>query len=213
MMSYVYYEATAIPVKRLKFIRRVNGGAWQESEIDARKVDRDDMDEPYCLQLPIVPDTAPYGRIACAFRDHSYTFAGSKVYGAYRITIRKSDDDGANWSYLSTPLAWSKTDPKFFGLWSPFLKLVGTSGRLVAGWSENTDDIDRNIVLWYNDFYGRIDGTKRWYYLNTAIGGNTAYTNDSYPAAASIDSSKLMLVALPPLNSFNVWKGLLNKHN
>lgn len=169
-------------------MRRVNGGAWQEADIQSREVNTDDNDEPYCIQTPVPSGTC--GRIYCAYRDHTYSPPGSNVYGTYRITIAKSDNDGASFDYLSTALTWSRGETKFFGLWSPFLRLFGT--RLVAGWSENTDDIDRNIVLWYNDQTG---SPGSWKYLNTAIGGNTGYTNDSYPASASIDSSKLMSVA------------------
>ncbi|TKA75492.1 hypothetical protein B0A49_02023 [Cryomyces minteri] len=72
------------------------GGSWSEIGTAATAPSNaNDLDNPYPLQLPS-------GRVLLAYRDHSKN-ATTGAYLYYRITVSYSDDNGATWSYLSTP--------------------------------------------------------------------------------------------------------------
>lgn len=122
-----------------------NGASWQtQGTVDTGSKATKDVDNPYIHELPD-------GNLLCAFRNHDR--ASATTYSFYRITVCISSDNGATWSYLSTP-ASDPTGPT--GNWEPFLQ-QGLDGSLQLYYSRENSATDQDSFVRRSP-----DGGKTW---------------------------------------------------
>lgn len=114
---------------------RNNGSSWTLTGSAAtRPSSTSDLDNPYPHQLP-------NGTLLLAYRNHDKTAEGKYTY--YRITLSTSHDNGATWTYLSTP-ASEPSGPN--GIWEPFLRNA-QDGSLQLYYSKLNGSDDQNSIL------------------------------------------------------------------
>lgn len=110
------------------------GHSWKpKGSAATRPTSTSDLDNPFPLQLP-------NGTLLLAYRNHDKV---GEDYTYYRITLSTSSDNGANWSYLSTP-AEEPAGPN--GIWEPFLRNA-QDGSLQLYYSKLNGSDDQNSIL------------------------------------------------------------------
>ncbi|KAH6666757.1 Sialidase [Halenospora varia] len=92
-----------------------------------------DLDNCFVHQLPS-------GRVLAAFRHHDRS---QNTYSFYRIDVCYSDDNGANWKYLSTA-ATSGTPGA--GVWEPFM-MDAVDGSLMLYYSREINGQGQDSIL------------------------------------------------------------------
>ncbi|KAM0715140.1 hypothetical protein Q7P37_009605 [Cladosporium fusiforme] len=131
--------AVATTIDSTKILQLVvsqdQGQTWSpKGSAASRPASTSDLDNPFPLQLS-------NGNILLAFRNHDKSEEGDYTY--YRITLTTSSDNGATWTYLSTP-ASEPAGPN--GIWEPFLR-NGQDGSLQLYYSRLNGDDDQNSIL------------------------------------------------------------------
>lgn len=151
-----------------------------------------DLDNPYPIQLPS-------GTVILACRNHDFV-AGSipRQYTYYRITIFQSADEGATWSYLSTPAQHAATTINN-GLWEPFLR-VASDGSLQIFYSEEDAADDQNTMMQKST-----DGGSTWS-APIMVTGDGVTARDGMSGVAPSTNGELILVfeSVPPNGTFTV---------
>ncbi len=97
----------------------------------------------------------PSGRILAAFRHHDQTAAGNNSWYYYRLVVCYSDNGGAGWTYLSTPIVSGTAG---LGLWEPFLQ-NSLSGTVRMYFSQET----------------KVDGSNQNNYVMTSSDGGLTW--------------------------------------
>lgn len=171
------YTASASGDKIITLARSTdNGVTWTEIGTAARgPTATKEIDNPYPFQLPS-------GRILVAYRNHDLQ---NGVYTFFRITISYSDDNGATWSYLSTPAS----DPgPVNGNWEPFLRLA-QDGSLQLYYSRETSSIDQDSLMRTST-----DGGATWSTATTISGAEFTNVRDGMLGVAAVSASNLIAV-------------------
>ncbi|KAL9107678.1 MAG: hypothetical protein Q9227_007485 [Pyrenula ochraceoflavens] len=161
----------------ITIVRSTNsGGSWTKiGEASRADTATHDTDNPYILQLPS-------GRVLVAFRNHDRTAAG--VYTFFRITICASSDNGATWSFLSTPAS----DPgPVNGNWEPFLR-IATDGSLQLYYSRENSGADQDNLMRTST-----DGGASWTSATTVSGSGTNNARDGMVGVASTNGGASLL--------------------
>lgn len=160
----------------ITIVRSTNGGAsWSRVGEAARgQSATHDIDNPYILQLPS-------GRVLVAFRNHDKTPNGA--YTFFRITVCASDDNGATWSYLSTP-ASDPGGPN--GNWEPFLRNAN-DGSLQIYYSRENNGGDQDTL----ERTSRNGGVS-WSLANTITGAELSSNRDGMWGVATIGGNNLI---------------------
>ena len=154
-----------------------NGASWNEVGTAAtRPSATSDLDNPYPLQLPS-------GRLLVAYRDHDRTSPTDYTY--YRIVISSSDDNGATWTYLSTP-AQDPAGPN--GNWEPFLRNA-EDGSLQIFYSRENSAADQDSLMRTST-----DGGATWSDATTISGASTTNTRDGMIGVATVNGPNLLAV-------------------
>ncbi|TKA68013.1 hypothetical protein B0A49_04484 [Cryomyces minteri] len=153
------------------------GGLWSEIGTAATAPSNaNDLDNPYPLQLPS-------SRVLLAYRNHSKN-ATTGAYLYYRITVSYSDDNGATWSYLSTPAS----DPAGVnGNWEPFLRNAA-DGSLQLYYSRENSAADQDSLMRTST-----DDGKTWSSATT-ISGQGIAARDGMLGVAVVNEHHLIAV-------------------
>lgn len=130
------YAATVGDDKQLTLVKSTdNGGSWSFVGTAAtRPTNSSDLDNPYPLQLPS-------GRVLLAYRNHDRD-PDTEDYTFFRIDVSYSDDNGANWEYLSTP---ATMEGGTIGIWEPFLRNAQNGDLQIYYSQENAADDQDSI--------------------------------------------------------------------
>lgn len=135
-----------------------------------------DIDNPYPYQLPS-------GRILVAFRNHNRS---NGVYTFFRITICYSDDNGATWTYLSTPAS----DPgPTNGNWEPFLRMAEDGTTLQLYYSRENSAADQDSLMRTST-----DGGVTWSSATVISGADTTDARDGMLGVTQVSGSNLIAV-------------------
>ncbi|OKL58129.1 hypothetical protein UA08_06432 [Talaromyces atroroseus] len=154
-----------------------NGVSWTKTgTVASGPTSTTDIDNPYPLQLP-------NGRILIAFRNHSLQ---DGVYTYFRITICYSDDNGATWSYLSTPAS----DPgPTDGNWEPLLRMAEDGVTLQLYYSRQDSGVDQESLMRTST-----DGGATWTSATVISSGGDGDTRDGMIGVATVDGENLIMV-------------------
>lgn len=154
-----------------------NGVTWTEvGTVASGPTATTNIDNPYPLQLPS-------GRILLAFRNHSLE---NGVYTYFRITICYSDDNGATWTYLSTPAS----DPgPTLGNWEPLLRMAEDGTTLQLYYSRQNSDIDQDSLMRTST-----DGGATWTSATVISGADTTDARDGMLGVIPVSGSNLIAV-------------------
>ncbi|EED14645.1 conserved hypothetical protein [Talaromyces stipitatus ATCC 10500] len=154
-----------------------NGVTWNQVGTVARGATATtDIDNPYPFQLPS-------GRILLVFRNHDRSNGG---YTFFRITICYSDDNGVNWSYLSTPAS----DPgPINGNWEPFLRLAEDGKTLQLYYSRENSAADQDSLMRTST-----DGGASWTSATVISGADSNNQRDGMLGVAQISGSNLIAI-------------------
>ncbi|RPB17147.1 neuraminidase [Morchella conica CCBAS932] len=142
-----------------------------------------DIDNGFLLQLPD-------GRILCAFRNHS---KDGDAYTIYRITVCVSSDNGATWTYLSTPETGSPPN----GLWEPFMR-IGNDGRIQLYYSRELAADDQDNLVRFSS-----DGGANWS-ASSVISGSGITSRDGMVGVAKYNDGADRLIAVFETNEGGV---------
>jgi len=122
-----------------------DGASWQlHVVVDTGLKATKDVDNACVHELPD-------DKLLCAFRNHDR--ASPATFSYYRITICVSEDGGASWKYLSTPVP-DPAGPN--GIWEPFLQQA-LDGTLQLYYSRENSALDQGSLLQRSE-----DGGKTW---------------------------------------------------
>ncbi|KAK7722882.1 hypothetical protein SLS57_004735 [Botryosphaeria dothidea] len=156
-----------------------SGATWTEIGTAARgPTATTDIDNPYVLQLPS-------GRVLVAFRNHDHLTDGV-TYTYFRITVCYSDDDGASWSYLSTPAEDSGT---VTGDWEPLLRIADDGETLQLFYSRENNDDDQDSLLRTST-----TGGETWSDATTISGAELSNSRDGMLGVAETSTGDLIAV-------------------
>jgi hypothetical protein len=173
-----------------------DGSSWTQigTVSSADKTTRD-LDNPYPIQLPS-------GRILVAMRNHDriQNSDGSYTYTYYRITICYSDDNGATWSYLSTPAQDAANGVN--GSWEPFFRMANDDSTLQLYYSRENSAIDQDSLMRTST-----DGGATWTSANVISGGDTDNTRDGMLGVTQVSGDNLIAVfeSIPSGSTFSVY--------
>ncbi|KAF2737431.1 glycoside hydrolase family 93 protein [Polyplosphaeria fusca] len=146
-----------------------NGASWANiGTVDSGDSSKKDIANGFVHQLPS-------GNILAAFRNHDRI--DRDTYSFYRITVCNSSDNGATWSYLSTPA--SDPGDRKEGNWEPFMK-DSLDGTLELYYSRENPEGDQDSLLRRST-----DGGKSWSTAQT-ISGQGLSTRDGMLGVARI---------------------------
>ena len=166
--------------------------SWSQLGIAATgPSDSNDLDNPFPIQLPS-------GRVLLTFRNHDFVAGSSpRQYTYYRITVTYSDDQGATWSYLSTPAEQAATSVKN-GLWEPFMR-IDKNGNLQLYYSEEDADDDQNTMTQTS-----MDGGQTWSQRVMVTGEGVTARDGMVGIAALNDQLIMVFESVPPEGTFTV---------
>jgi hypothetical protein len=172
------YAATVGDNKQLTLVKSTDQGAsWSLVGTAAtRPVNSSDLDNPYPLQLP-------NGRVLLAYRNHDKD-PDTQAYTAFRIDISYSDDNGANWEYLSEPATMPGGT---IGIWEPFLRNAQDGSLQIYYSKENSAD-DQDTIERISTDNGADWGDEM------TISGQDLTSRDGMTGVATIDGSNLIAV-------------------
>ena len=164
--------------KELRLVSSTDQGAsWDQIGTAAsRPLDSSDLDNPYPIQLPS-------GRVLLAFRNHDKDPATGD-YTFFRIDVTFSDDNGASWEYLSTPVTMPGGA---IGVWEPLLR-VADDGSLQIYYSKELATDNQDQILQVSG-----DGGATWGPEITIAGGDIL-SRDGMTGVARISGSSLIAV-------------------
>jgi hypothetical protein len=162
----------------ITLVESINGGSsWTNlGSAATENSTTNDLDNPYPLRLPS-------GRLVIAFRNHDRVPGSDPAqYTYYRIVLSYSDDNGANWLYLSTP-AQSST----IGLWEPFMRIAADGTTLQLYYSRLYSSTDQDSILLTS-----ADGGQTWSAEQT-ISGQDITSRDGMLGVATIGTGSELL--------------------
>uniref|UniRef100_A0A093UZ17 Sialidase-1 n=1 Tax=Talaromyces marneffei PM1 TaxID=1077442 RepID=A0A093UZ17_TALMA len=153
------------------------GVSWNEIGTVARGPTAiTDIDNPYIYQLPS-------GRVLVTFRNHDRS---NGVYTFFRITICYSDDNGANWAYLSTPAS----DPgPTHGNWEPFLRMAEDGTTLQLYYSRENSGADQDSLMRTST-----NGGITWTSATVISGADSNNARDGMLGVTRVSGSNLIAV-------------------
>ncbi|KAI9694469.1 MAG: hypothetical protein M1822_000085 [Bathelium mastoideum] len=172
------YTQIADGYNAIEIIHSTDGGTtWtQTGEVTRGESASHDIDNPYVLQLPS-------GTVLTAFRNHDKDASGD--YTFFRITVCSSSDNGASWTYLSTPAS----DPgPVNGNWEPFLRNA-EDGSLQLYYARENSAADQDILMRTST-----DGGATWSLANDIIGADLSTSRDGMPGVATVSGPNLIAV-------------------
>ncbi|TQS34703.1 hypothetical protein Golomagni_04902 [Golovinomyces magnicellulatus] len=156
-----------------------NGNSWSLTGTAARKAVKDGMlDNGFVLQIPS-------GRVLLAFRNHDRDTSGRIT--VYRITICRSDDNGASWNFHSDAVIVNAT-PDNNGVWEPFLRNA-RDGSIQLYFSRERSALDQDSVM-----LNSRDGGTTWNDEKLISGLAESRSRDGMVGIAEIGGGQLIAV-------------------
>ncbi|RKF83059.1 /Sialidase superfamily/BNR/Asp-box repeat protein [Golovinomyces cichoracearum] len=156
-----------------------NGNSWSLTGTAARKAVKDGMlDNGYVLQIPS-------GRVLLAFRNHDRDASGRIT--VFRITVCRSDDNGASWTFHSDAVVVNAT-PENNGVWEPFLRNAH-DGSLQLYFSRERSALDQDSVM-----LSSRDGGSTWHDEKLISGQVESRSRDGMVGITEISRGQLVAV-------------------
>ncbi|KAF5355555.1 hypothetical protein D9758_006309 [Tetrapyrgos nigripes] len=155
-----------------------NGASWtQIGSIATEVTNTHDLDNPFVLQLP-------NGHVLAAFRNHDRASSAARPT-IFRITVCQSTDNGATWTFLSTPATETNS---VNGIWEPFLRNAN-DGTLQLYYSRENSASDQDSLM-----RSSTDGGATWSSAKTISGGDLTDARDGMTGVATISGNNLIAV-------------------
>jgi hypothetical protein len=175
LLLHTDLQEFSLTIRRVKSTDK--GVSWGPVGTAAtRPMEQSDLDNPYPVQLP-------GGRVLLVYRNHDKD-AVTGNYTAFRIDLSYSDDEGENWSYLSTPISMPGGE---IGVWEPLLR-VAQDGMLQLYYSKELAKDNQDQMLRVSS-----DGGLTWAVEKT-IAGRKKLSRDGMTGVARIDGDRLIAV-------------------
>lgn len=166
----------------LRVVRSTNNGAsWDNPgwSVATRPSSEADLDNCFVHQL------SNSDRVVAAFRNHD---RGPSGYNNYRIGMSFSDNNGQDWSPLSTPVEIDIPGVNR-GCWEPFM-MDAIDGSLFMFYSRENDASDQDSIL-----IRSTDGGSTWFGEQT-ISGADVTSRDGMIGAARLGDGSRDLIAV-----------------
>ncbi|KAH8799522.1 glycoside hydrolase family 93 protein [Flagelloscypha sp. PMI_526] len=161
----------------LRVTRSTDGGSTFSS-VGTIATSTGDLDNAFLLGLSD-------GTILAAFRNHDVDANRKPTY--YRITVCKSTDKGATWTFVSQVVERSATTTNN-GVWEPFLRLAADGSTVQVYYASENSGSDQDILMQSSK-----DKGATWSSPITVAGGSTT-GRDGMPGVARFSNGTLICI-------------------